>query len=351
MLPVVPLALSLNGSSDAVAGASTAVFMAATVASQLGTPRVLCLWGYRAVLALGCALLGPPALLLLLSVDPVPALVVSAVRGIGFGLLTVSVSALIAELAPPALLGRASALNGISAAAAQMVGLPVGLALVQQFSTGSAFVVGAVVPIVSVAAVWLLPDVRPAGTPPGERRERLPGTVLLAPCLAMVVVAAAFGGFSSLAPIAAQDKTPAASIALVLLSAAMVVGRYVSGALSDRIGPGRMLLPSLLVASAGAVLLAVAVRGEVSTVFLSLGAVALGLGFGICQNDSLVTVFSAAGPRRFGAASAAWNIAYDGGTGIGALSLGVAATLGGFPIAFLIAAVVVLAATPITLKR
>ena len=303
------------------------------------------------MLALGCALLGPPAVLLLVSVDPVPALAVSAVRGVGFGLLTVSVSALIAELAPASLLGRASALNGISAAAAQMIGLPVGLALVHRFSTGAAFVVGAVVPVVSLAVVRFLPAVRPVQTPQGERRARLPIALLLAPCLAMVVVAAAFGGFSSLAPIAAEDEATAASISLVLLSAAMVVGRYVGGAMSDRVGPGRMLLPSLLVAASGAVVLVFAVLGGVSPILLSVGAVALGVGFGICQNDSLVTVFSAAGPGRLGAASAAWNIAYDGGTGIGALALGVAATAGGYPIAFSVAAVLILAAVPFTLKR
>lgn len=350
LLPVVPLALSLAGESDAIAGASTAVFMAATVATQFATPKALRLWGYRPVLAAGCTLLGAPAFAFLLSVDAVPVLAASVVRGTGFGLVTVAGTALIAEIAPAELLGRASAALGIAIGVTQIVCLPAGLALVHWFSTGPVFVLGAVVPLIALLGVVRLSAVRPEARASDASKVRFPVALLLAPCLAMIAVAGAFGGFSSLMPIATDQLANAATIALAVHSAATVVGRYAGGALSDRFGPGAMLIPSLAISALGLVLVALSLREHISVPLLALGGAVFGVGFGICQNDSLVLIFAAGGPQRRGAASAAWNAAYDGGTGIGAISLGVLATVSGYPSAFLVTAVAVLLVVPIRLR-
>ncbi len=350
LLPVVPLALSMAGESDAIAGASTAVFMAATVATQFATPKALRSWGYRPVFAAGCTLLGAPAFAFLLSVDAVPVLAASAVRGTGFGLITVAGVALIAEVAPAELLGRASAAFGIAIAAVQIVCLPAGLALVHWFSTEPVFVLGAVVPLIALIGVGRLPAVRPVVRASDEPKLRFPLVLLLGPCLAMIAVAGAFGGFSSLVPIATDELANAATLALAVHSAATVVGRYAGGALSDRVGPGAMLIPSLAISALGLVLVAFSLRDHVSVPLLTIGGAVFGVGFGICQSDSLVLIFAAAGPHRRGAASAAWNAAYDSGTGIGAISLGVLATVSGYSTAFLFAAVAAALVAPIRLR-
>ncbi|WP_157596842.1 MFS transporter, partial [Saccharomonospora saliphila] len=118
LLPVVPLWAVRQGESEAVAGATTGVFMATTVLAQFAVPRFVHARGYRAGLLLGASLLGAPALALSVSTGAVPILGVSAVRGIGFGLLTVCGSALIAELLPADALARGSGLYGLA------VGLP-----------------------------------------------------------------------------------------------------------------------------------------------------------------------------------------------------------------------------------
>ena len=76
---------------------------------------------------------------------------------------------------------------------------------------------------------------------------------------------------------------------------------------------------------------------------------AFGAGFGAVQNEALLTLLASAGPDRVGAASAAWNIAYDGGTGIGALVLGVVAGASGYPAVFALSSVVALVVAPIAL--
>ncbi len=323
LLPVVPLAISIEGGSDAIAGASTAIFMATTVLTQLFVPRLLIRFGHRLVLAAGCLFLGLPAVLFVWSVDVVPALSVSAVRGIGFGMLTVAGAALVAELAPAAQLGRATGAQGIAIALSQMLTLPVGLA-VFAVSPEAVFVLGAAVPLLGLIAIVYLPSTHPV-TPPRRESAEIGSTMrqFLVPCLAIAAAAASFGGLSSLLPIAEPGRETMTGIALAVISGSMLVGRYGAGAVADRFGIGRALMPGLLLASGGVAMFAFAVSGTSSAFVFQLAAVMFGLGFGATQNDSLVMTFRAAGPERYSQASAAWNIGFDAGTGAGAMALGV----------------------------
>ncbi|MBM4494684.1 MFS transporter, partial [Rhodococcus hoagii] len=176
-----------------------------------------------------------------------------------------------------------------------------------------------------------------------------PVSVLLIPCLAMLVVSAAYGGMSSLLPIATESRAAIAGFALSASAGAMLIGRYGAGVIADRIGAGRTLVPALVLAAAGMGLLALSVAGIGGDGALVVGAMAFGAGFGAVQNEALLTLLASAGPDRVGAASAAWNIAYDGGTGIGALVLGVVAGASGYPAVFALSSVVALVVAPIAL--
>lgn len=349
LLPVIPLAISDAGGSDALAGAATTVFMAATVATQLGTPRLLHAWGYHPVLALGCLLLGAPALVFLASTAAPVALAVSVVRGVGFGLVTVAGSALVAELVPTELLGRATGAQGIAIATGQMIALPAGLALYGGGRADAVYLLGAAVPLFAILAVAALPPLRHARAEGGRRP--LPRTALLVPCLSMLVVASVYGGVTSLLPIAVSDRAAVAGIALAVVSGAILVGRYLAGWLVDRIGIGRIMAPALATAAAGAALFvgAVTVDGPTGVALLTAGAVLFGGGFGAVQNEALVTLFRSAGPTSLGAASAAWNISYDAGTGAGALALGVVASVVGYSGVFTVSAVVIALVIPAAL--
>lgn len=337
LLPVVPLLVAHSGGSDALAGSVTGVFMAATVVTQLLVPRLLRTQGYRRVLAVGCLLLGPPSLVLLISADAGPVLAVSAVRGIGFGMLTVAGSALVAELAPKRILGRATGAQGIAIAASQMAGLPLGLAIMERWSATPVFVLGALIPALALVAIAGLPKI--FAQPTGES-ARLSVFVVLVPVLALACVSASFGGLSSLLPIAISERAAVAGVVLATASGSMLIGRYSAGLIADRLGSGRTLAPALASSTIGLVLFAINVDGG-STPVLFCAAVLFGLGFGAVQNESLVMAFQAAGPRQLGSASAIWNIGYDAGTGIGALALGFVATTAGYAWVFAVSAVIV----------
>ncbi|HJE10084.1 MAG TPA: MFS transporter, partial [Corynebacterium glutamicum] len=154
LLPVVPLAVLNNGGSSAVAGATTGIFMAATVITQIFTPAALRKIGYTPVMAFAAFMLGVPAIGYVFSVEPIPVLLVSALRGIGFGALTVAESALVAELVPVRFLGKASGMLGVFIGLSQMLFLPAGLAFGDRFGFSIVYIMGAVIAL--IAAVMCL---------------------------------------------------------------------------------------------------------------------------------------------------------------------------------------------------
>lgn len=338
LLPVVPWAISRDGGSDTLAGSVTAVFMLTTVLTQLAMPRLMRAYGHRSTLVAGCLFLGPPSLLFLLSVDPAAVLGISAVRGIGFGMITVASAALVGELAPPRLLGRATGTLGMCIAGSQMIGLPTGLAVAERWSTTPVFVLGAAVSSAGLVAAARLPRTR---SRPATAGHRAPLLLLVLPMTAVGAGAVAYGGVTSLLRIAVVGQPVPA--ALALLSASTLVGRFGAGTLADRLGAGRLLPVGLGLAAAAMLPFALAADGRVGAFGLLAAAVCFGLGFGIVQNEALLVAFRRAGPGHIGSASAAWNIGFDAGTGAGAFALGAVAAAAGYPAAFTTAAVLVAA--------
>ncbi|MFC5948648.1 MFS transporter [Pseudonocardia lutea] len=353
LLPVLPLWVSRGGAGEFGAGTTTGVLMATTVATQLAVPALLRRLGYRVVLCAGLVLLGAPAPFLLLTAELGPVLLVCAIRGIGFGLLTVAGSALVAELVPPAEHGRASARYGYAIGIPQLILLPLGVATVDLLGFPGVFLAAGIAPLLGAAATPFLRAARPLpARPRGDDPAELGAAVVrgwcggTGPMVAMLACSLAQGGLVTFLPLAAPAATAVAPVALFAVALGGVVGRGLAGGLVDRRGPGRLLLPGTLLAAAGMGLEVLAVGG--APWLLVVGGLAVGAGFGFVQNDSLVSLFAVAGPARYGAASAAWNIGFDAGTGAGSSGLGAIAEPFGFRAAFGAAALLLLAVLPLT---
>ncbi|GAA1245896.1 MFS transporter [Pseudonocardia aurantiaca] len=339
LLAVVPLWAAAGGAGALGAGATTGVLMATTVATQLLVPWLLVRLGYRWVLALGLLFLGAPAPLLALSSHLAPVLAISAVRGVGFGLVTVAGSALVAELVPAAQHGRAAGRYGLAVGLPQLVLLAAGPAMVDRLGFAVVFVAAGVLPLLGLL---LVPGIRvPAGRAPDPPAARVPGSLTrwaVPPVVAMLTCSIAQGGLITFLPLAVPDAGLLVALALLATSAGGLLGRLVAGELVDRRGwGGRLLAPGMLLAAIGLVV-EVAAIGSGGGVLLAVGAAAVGVGFGAVQNDALTALFTAFGRARYGAASAAWNIAFDAGTGLGAVGLGAVAEPFGFGAAFATAA-------------
>ncbi|EHY88466.1 MFS transporter, partial [Saccharomonospora azurea] len=319
LLPVVPLWTVRQGAGSVIAGASTGVFMASTVLAQFAVPAFVRAFGYRAGLVLGALLIGVPTPLLAVFPSAGAILATSFVRGLGFGLLTVCASALIAELLPSESVARGSGLYGLAVGMPQLVGLPAGTAIAENWGFVPVFVLATVLPLVAILPIAGLPRSRPRDTARGGLRGAVDvAAATWRPWLPMLAVSTGYGALATFLPIVLSPSVAAAAL-LVVPGAAMFT-RWLAGHYGDRVAaPGRMLLPALAVGGAG--LLGFALVSEADGLAaVAVVAVALfGVGFGVVQNDALVAMFARAPAAQ---ASVAWNVAFDAGQGLGAVALG-----------------------------
>jgi predicted MFS family arabinose efflux permease len=166
---------------------------------------------------------------------------------------------------------------------------------------------------------------------------------LVAPSVAFGATTVAAGVVVSFVPLAVTDASGNLAVAALLTQAvAATAARWLAGRYGDRHGPAGQLVPALLAVAAGMALLVLAA----DPIAVMTGMLLFGAGFGVAQNASLALMFARVPSSEFGTASAIWNLAYDAGMGLGAGGFGVLAAGTGYPGAFAITAVVMLAALP-----
>ncbi|MFB7841979.1 MFS transporter [Microbacterium sp. NPDC056052] len=352
MLPVGPMHMVALGGDEFLAGLVNAVLMAATILTQLVVERMRSWMGWRVSLALACLLLGLPALGEILASTPGQVLALAAVRGIGFGIVTVSGSSAVGALFPPERRGRAVGAYGLAVAGAQLVltpispwiadqaGLPVALAVAALPLVGIPFALAAGASIAKHARAATAGVAGGAGSAPvpheSPREERRALARLWPPILALTAVTCAGGAITTFTPQFVPDAVLTV-VALFLYTAAAAFARWAVGGPADRIGAERFVLPGLVIAALGLGSIATGISGIVgsaSPILLIGGAILVGTAFGTMQNVTLVRAFEVAGEHAKGVASTAWNVAFDAGTGIGALAIGALAAGTSFTLSF-----------------
>lgn len=359
LLPVLPVAVLDAGGSATLAGATTGVFMAATVLTQIMTPRLLRGLGYTPVMVASAFLLGVPALGHMISMDAAVVLFFCALRGIGFGAITVAESALIAELVPSRFLGKGTGMLGVFIGLAQMIFLPIGLIMAEPFGYNAVYVLAAVIALVAAAMCLRIPNLKAAPAEPraSSRSEfKVPmWKLVLVPALTLTTISMGYGLITSFLPslIRESDAATGAALGGVILSIAggsSMVFRYVVGIIADKRGePGSMMLPAQLLALAGMALIVVIIVTDASMWWMILAAVLYGGGFGAVQNESLLSMFHRLPRSKVSEASATWNIFFDGGTGLGSSVLGVFVAATGYPGAFTAGVVIIALGVVMTL--
>ncbi|MGH3360434.1 MAG: MFS transporter [Nocardioidaceae bacterium] len=348
LLSVVPLWAASGGSGGTGVGATTGVVMGATVLSQLAMGRLFRVLSLRQLLAVGAALMAVATPAYALSDSLLPVLAVSAVRGVGFGLVVVAGGALTAELIPNAQLGKGVGWYGLSTGLPSVVCLPAGVWVAQEVGYVPVFVVTSALAFVAIPVILGVGHCPPkrAATArgvterPGRLRSLMPSWTLMIPG------AVGLGGISTFLPLALEHPATA-SIALFAVSIGVITGRLSAGAAADVIGSGQLLLPAVVASSLGMAGIAVVTGTGASGMLAPLAAITYGLGWGFVQNDTLVIMLRRAGPGGHGLASTVWNIAFDGGTGVGAVLLGLIVALAGHAWAFAVAAALIAVTTPL----
>jgi MFS family permease len=357
LLSVTPMYAVSAGAGSAGAGLVTGSLMLTTVLAEFASPRLLGRFGYRAVFAAGALLLGGPALALLLPHSMATIIAVSIARGVGFGLSTVVIGALVAASVPAERRGEGIGLAGVVACVPAIVALPSGVWLAQNTGYAVVIAITAISALAPLAAVpWLANpgDTGPASQQAGTgqagagQADAAPAGLLgslrsggmLRPGLVFAATTVAAGVVASFLPLAAGVSAGVATLGLFAQAVTATASRWWAGRRGDRHGHAGLLIPGLLIAAAGmASLIWVSAPAAVIA-----GMCLFGIGFGIAQNVTFALMIDRAPASGYGTASALWNLAYDAGYGTGPIVFGVFVAHTGYPAAFALTGLLILAA-------
>ncbi len=343
LLSVTPKYAAQAGTGSAGAGLVTGALLAGTVAAELASPVLMARYRYRTLLAVGAAAMGLPTLALLAGGPLAVIAAVSAVRGFGFGLGTVITGALVAVLLPPQRRGEGLGLFGVVSSAPGVLALPSGAWVADHHGSTLVVLAAAATALIPIATFWWLPA--------GKRAEAGPPLGLLAGLrydgqlrLALVFAATTVAGgvVVSFLPLAAAASGNLVAAGLLAQALTATVGRWWAGRHGDRHGHAGLLVPGLAMAAAG--MTAMIWLG--STVAVVAGMCLFGFGFGMVQNATLALMIDRMPASGLGTASALWNLAYDAGYGAGPAVFGLFAGRTGYPVAFALTGVLMLAALP-----
>ena len=347
LLSVTPMYAVSAGAGSAEAGVVTGSLMLATVLAEFASTRLMRRYGYRTVFAAGALLLGGPALALLAPHSVAAILAVSIARGIGFGLNTVVIGALVATALPRERRGEGIGLAGVVACVPAIVALPSGVWLAENTSYAVVIAITAVSALAPLAAIpWLA---GPAdGRDEADASTAQPAGLLtslrsggqLRPSLVFAATTVSAGVVASFLPLAAGVSGGVAALGLLVQAVASTASRWWAGRHGDRHGHAGLLVPGLLTAAAGMTLLI----WVTAPVALITGMCLFGIGFGISQNVTFALMIDRVPVSGYGTASALWNLAYDAGYGAGPAVFGVFVVYTGYPAAFALTGMLMLAA-------
>jgi predicted MFS family arabinose efflux permease len=341
-LSVTPMMATAAGSAGS-AGIVTGLLMFGGVLAELASPRLMARFGVRRMLAVGLLLLGAPALVLMVADQLSVVMAVCFVRGLGFGLTVVATGSLAVALVPPERRGEGLGLCGLASCLPGIVALPAGVWLVDRTGYGVVFALAGLAALLGLAAQF---GSSPAPAVTGSADA--PSAALLAglrcgsqlrPAFAFATMTIAAGIIVAFLPLAGVPSGAGAG-ALLVQALVATLTRWLAGRHGDRHGHGRLLVPGIVTAAAGMMLLATAAH----PVGLLAGAVLFGAGFGVSQSVTLAMMLERVAPSGYSTVNAVWNLAYDLGYGAGPVAFGALVGHTGYPAAFAITGVAMLAA-------
>jgi predicted MFS family arabinose efflux permease len=287
---------------------------------------------------LGSGLLGLPALGHLATDGLWAVTALAALRGLGFGVVTVCGATAVAAFVEPGRRGRAIGALGLASAAPQFVLVPVAPWLAER--AGFALVFGlAVLPALAIPLAW--PIARAIGDSdraPADGRGTAAALwrVLAGPIAALVVITASGGAILTFTP--RILASPAVGFAgLLSFTGATAASRWGAGGIADRFGATAGIAPLLFTGALGLAaigLRAGSIHDTPGRVLVIAGLFLTGVAYGGLQNLTLAQAFNAAGEPARSSVSIAWNLSFDAGTGLGAFAVGAIATAASYSAAF-----------------
>lgn len=361
LLPVAPYRILAIGGSTAAAGLFLGGLTYASALSAPFTGSLVDRLGQRRVLIITSLIVAGFSLLYAITTNYVVMIVLVVFHGVFWsGLLTAS-GAYMAAILPEK--RRAEGLGYWGFASIIAIGIAPTLGLkVYHFGWFTLCLEMAALNLLMTFIAWRLPELPPTtpevsshSTTPGGEAPTTPEVSLHSTPPALIdwpalwlsitlsLVAFGYGALTSFSALFADSLgiTPS-SLFLVAMAVSMFTGRLMIGRTIDRVGPRRVLVPSLVMSALGLAATAM----TTGPVMLTIAGLLFGLGFGLMWPAFAAIIIGMSGPARRGAAYGAMIAAFDTGIGSGSTALGPVIQHFGYRPAFAVAAALAALSAP-----
>jgi MFS family permease len=343
LLPTMPFRIIELGGSTAQAGLFLAIYTYATAFSAPVTGAVADHFGRRRMLIIASfafvvfsAIYGVVSHLPLL-------LGVAVFHGIFWSMIISSSGAILTEIVPESRRTEGFAYWGMASTAAVAIAPLAGLTIYRFGWKVLAAELTATSIVMLILSLFVKAG-RGRSTRPFPGISRIVDWRVAVCALSLFVLAFSYGGITSyVAMLSIERNVNPPSLFFTVFALAILVSRFYTGRLGDRIGPARLFYPSVALVPPSLLLLAFA-SGRTTVV---LAAILFGIGFGGAYPAFATFVLGLTGEERRGATFGAIIWAFDTGIGSGSLVMGWLVQHNGFRNAFLVAAAISLLSIPI----
>jgi MFS family permease len=294
-------------------------------------------WGRRPLILWGAGLVAASLAGHALTDDPLLLTPIRMLYGVGSCLYTTAAMVMLADALPISRRGEGMGWYGVIYTATNVYGPWLGLELGSLFGLRAFFVIAAVI---SAAAGLLVAPLPEAARPAPVARQRLISRAGLLPGATFLALTMAFSVLPAfLVLYARQQNLGRPGVFFFLMGLSLMPARWFGGTLADRFGRAAVILPGLVIAAGGMLLLA----GSRNPAMLYAAGPVFGVGFGLGHTGLTILTVDRASPEERGAAMATFTMAWDVGT-LGSFALGFVGDAIGLSALFAAAGVLPLAA-------
>jgi len=335
-------AIRSYGVSDSIAGLTASMFVIGAVISRLSAGSIIAWLGMRRVLLVATVGLVVGALLYFTDLGLIPLLGLRLLHGLTFGLASTAVNATVQLILPNIRRGEGTSYFALSWPLAAAIGPALAFYCIDRWGYDALFLVGVIVSVLSL--IFALGVASPPPAPPQPRRawwrQLIEPRIVPFGLLIFFLSLTHASVLTFMHPFAeATLDYSAASQYFIAYALAALAGRLIMGRIQDRWGDNVVMIPSLLLFSAGLFLVSVA---DTHGIFIISGAL-IGTGYGTVITCGQALVTPVVGTERTAGGMATFFLFLDSGSGLGPVVLGLLLSATGFHQMYFIVAVATLA--------
>jgi MFS family permease len=330
LLVTLPIyALQEFDSNASQAGLMTTVFLLSAIISRPLAGQWLERGSNKKVLLTALVIFAAASLLYFIPKSVTGFLVIRLLHGVGFGMATTAVGAIVADLIPSSRRGEGMGYFVMSTNMAMVLGPFVGLTAIQQWGANTMFILSIIVAIGALITGLTVKLTKPEQH---DRRVVLPAFSLknfIEPSAVSIAIVGSFlaivySALLSFVSVYASEihVSEVSSLFFVVYAVILLISRPFTGKWLDRYGPNVIVFPSIILFAAGMFVLSQS--GGAITFLVSAGMI--GLGWGTLFPTFQTIAIQNAAPRKRGLATATFLSIYDIGIALGSFLVGLIAS-------------------------